>query len=136
MTGATGYIGSRLVGELLDAGHQVVVTSRKPERLRAYGWFDGVSVVQLDAREKDSTTKAFDDAGQIVRQFGVELHRDAALLRQVIPLGVRELEHLLDDPIDVDQRERQFRFALTIEFTHARDSAGHVVDRTLNGRER
>ncbi|MFI2840565.1 NAD(P)H-binding protein [Mycolicibacterium neoaurum] len=65
MTGATGYIGSRLVGELLEAGHQVVVTSRKPERLRDYGWFDEVSIVQLDAREKDSATKAFSDAGQI-----------------------------------------------------------------------
>ena len=64
MTGASGYIGSRLVTELLKAGHQVVVTSRNPERLAAYGWFDDVTVVQLDARDKDSTAKAFKTAGQ------------------------------------------------------------------------
>lgn len=65
LTGATGYIGSRLVTELLEAGHDVVVTSRDPARLGAYGWFDDVSVVAMDARETDSTAVAFELAGQI-----------------------------------------------------------------------
>ncbi len=65
LTGATGYIGSRLVTELLEAGHDVVVTSRDPARLGAYGWFDDVSVVAMDARESDSTAVAFELAGQI-----------------------------------------------------------------------
>ena len=65
LTGATGYIGSRLVTELLDAGHDVVVTSRNPARLGDYGWFDDVTVVAMDARESESTTVAFELAGQI-----------------------------------------------------------------------
>lgn len=65
LTGATGYIGSRLVTELLEAGHDVVVTSRDPARLGAYGWIDDVSVVAMDARESDSTAVAFELAGQI-----------------------------------------------------------------------
>lgn len=65
LTGATGYIGSRLVTELLEAGHDVVVTSRDPARLGAYGWFDDVTVVAMDARETDSTAVAFELAGQI-----------------------------------------------------------------------
>jgi uncharacterized protein YbjT (DUF2867 family) len=65
LTGATGYIGSRLVTELLAAGHEVVVTSRNPARLGAYGWFDDVTVVAMDARESESTAVAFDLAGQI-----------------------------------------------------------------------
>ncbi len=65
LTGATGYIGSRLVTELLEAGHDVVVTSRDPARLGAYGWFDDVTVVAMDARESDSTAVAFELAGQI-----------------------------------------------------------------------
>ncbi|MGK2854571.1 MAG: NAD(P)H-binding protein [Microbacteriaceae bacterium] len=65
LTGATGYIGSRLVTELLEAGHEVVVTSRNPERVAAYGWFGDVAVVQMDARESDSTAAAFESAGQV-----------------------------------------------------------------------
>src|SRR5690349_6651018 len=65
LTGATGYIGSRLVTELLAAGHQVVVTSRDPARLADYGWFGDVTAVSLDARESDSTAAAFEAAGQV-----------------------------------------------------------------------
>ena len=65
LTGATGYIGSRLVTELLEAGHEVVVTSRNPDRLRDYGWFGDVTVVAMDARESDSTAVAFESGGQI-----------------------------------------------------------------------
>lgn len=65
LTGATGYIGSRLVTELLEAGHEVVVTSRNPARLGDYGWFGDVTVATMDARESDSTAVAFDLAGQI-----------------------------------------------------------------------
>ncbi len=65
LTGATGYVGSRLVTELLDSGHEVVVTSRSPDRVAAYGWFDDVKVVSMDARQSDSATAAFDAAGDI-----------------------------------------------------------------------
>lgn len=65
LTGATGYIGSRLVTELLEAGHQVAVTSRDPGRLADYGWYSRVTAVPMDARESSSTTAAFEAAGQI-----------------------------------------------------------------------
>lgn len=65
LTGATGYIGSRLVAELLAAGHDVVVTSRNPDRLAEYGWFPDVTAVAMDARESDSAAAAFESAGQI-----------------------------------------------------------------------
>src|SRR5262245_48935759 len=35
VTGATGFIGSRLVEELTGSGHRVVVLSRDPERARS-----------------------------------------------------------------------------------------------------
>lgn len=65
LTGATGYIGSRLVTDLLAAGHEVVVTSRDPARVGAFGWVDEVTVVAMDARESDSAAAAFTSAGQI-----------------------------------------------------------------------
>jgi uncharacterized protein YbjT (DUF2867 family) len=49
VTGATGYIGGRLVPELLAAGHRVRVMTRSPERLRDHPWAGDVEVVRADA---------------------------------------------------------------------------------------
>jgi uncharacterized protein YbjT (DUF2867 family) len=49
VTGATGYIGGRLVPELLAAGHRVRVMTRSPERVRDHPWADHVEVVRADA---------------------------------------------------------------------------------------
>ena len=53
VTGATGYIGGRLVPELLAAGHEVVVLARHPERLSDRSWIDRVDVVSGDAGDPD-----------------------------------------------------------------------------------
>lgn len=65
VTGATGYIGSRLVTALLQDGHQVVAASRNVERLADFGWSDDVSAVALDAGDETSTSQAFTEAGPI-----------------------------------------------------------------------
>ena len=59
MTGATGYIGSRLVTALLADGHQVAATTRNPARLKRFGWFDDVVPVELDAADAVSAQGAF-----------------------------------------------------------------------------
>jgi uncharacterized protein YbjT (DUF2867 family) len=51
VTGATGYIGGRLVPELLAAGHRVRVMTRSPERLRDHPWSGQVEIVRADAAE-------------------------------------------------------------------------------------
>jgi uncharacterized protein YbjT (DUF2867 family) len=43
VTGATGYVGSRLVTALLADRHQVVAATRSLERLERLGWFDDVA---------------------------------------------------------------------------------------------
>lgn len=48
VTGATGYIGGRLVGELLDAGYRVRCLARTPAKLDAAPWRDAVEVVAGD----------------------------------------------------------------------------------------
>jgi uncharacterized protein YbjT (DUF2867 family) len=65
VTGATGYVGSRLVTELLAEGQQVMAASRNPARLQRLGWLDDVTAVKLDASDPASAHKAFADAGQI-----------------------------------------------------------------------
>ena len=48
VTGATGYIGGRLVPRLLEAGHEVRVFVRDPVRLRDVPWADQVEVATGD----------------------------------------------------------------------------------------
>ncbi|MCA0147058.1 SDR family oxidoreductase [Blastococcus sp. LR1] len=58
VTGATGYVGGRLVPELLAAGHRVRVMTRSPERLRDHPWAAEVEVVRADAGDAGSVAAA------------------------------------------------------------------------------
>lgn len=53
VTGATGFIGSRLVRLLVDAGHQVIALVRDPQRARHLETM-GVVLVQGDITDKES----------------------------------------------------------------------------------
>lgn len=48
VTGATGYVGGRLVPRLLDAGYRVRVLVRDPDRLQGRPWRHQVQVIQGD----------------------------------------------------------------------------------------
>jgi uncharacterized protein YbjT (DUF2867 family) len=48
ITGATGYIGGRLVPRLLAAGYRVRVLARDPQRLQGRDWLEQVEVAQGD----------------------------------------------------------------------------------------
>jgi uncharacterized protein YbjT (DUF2867 family) len=60
VTGATGYIGGRLVPELVDAGFDVRCMSRSPKRLRDYPWVSRVERVEADATDPDAVRPALD----------------------------------------------------------------------------
>ncbi|BBZ03151.1 oxidoreductase [Mycolicibacterium chitae] len=65
VTGATGYIGSRLVAALLDEGHHVIAAGRDARKFDGYGWRDRVEVVALDAGDPDSVAAALSTAGPV-----------------------------------------------------------------------
>jgi uncharacterized protein YbjT (DUF2867 family) len=58
VTGATGYVGSRLVTRLIADSHQVLTATRDPGRLERMGWFDDVTPVILDASDAKSVNPA------------------------------------------------------------------------------
>ncbi|ACQ81729.1 NmrA family protein [Beutenbergia cavernae DSM 12333] len=60
VTGATGYIGGRLVPELLAAGASVRAMARHPERLEGRPWADDVETVKADARDEEQLGRALD----------------------------------------------------------------------------
>ncbi|MDM7832615.1 SDR family oxidoreductase [Cellulomonas edaphi] len=60
VTGVTGYVGGRLVPELLAAGYRVRAIARNPDRLRGQSWYGEVEVVQADAAEPEQIAKALD----------------------------------------------------------------------------
>src|SRR5512144_1644538 len=60
VTGATGYIGGRLVPRLLDEGHLVRALARDPGRLRDLPWRAGVEVAQADVTDPVALRAALD----------------------------------------------------------------------------
>lgn len=58
VTGATGYIGGRLIPELLKRGHEVRAFVRDPERLRGKQWFSDVEVVKGDLSDRTAIHEA------------------------------------------------------------------------------
>ena len=105
VAGATGYIGRRLVAELVAAGHDVRCLARTPGKLDAETWRDSVDVVTGDVLDRGSLGPAFRDvdaAYYLVHSIGsgsewqardrtaAENFRDAAAaasIRQIIYLG-------------------------------------------------
>ncbi len=61
VTGATGYIGGRLVPRLLDAGYRVRCLARDPARLEGRSWLKQVEVACGDTLEPHSLEPALKD---------------------------------------------------------------------------
>ncbi|MBN0043777.1 SDR family oxidoreductase [Streptomyces actuosus] len=104
VTGATGYIGGRLVPELLDAGHKVRCLARSPGRLRDHPWAGEVEAVGGDVTDEASVADAMrgvDVAYYLVHALGTgkdfeETDRRAARIfgEQARAAGVRRIVYL------------------------------------------
>ncbi|HEX8496999.1 MAG TPA: SDR family oxidoreductase [Actinomycetales bacterium] len=62
VTGATGYIGGRLVPQLLAAGFTVRCLARNPAKLRDQPWFSEVEVVKGDVGDAEAVAAALEGA--------------------------------------------------------------------------
>lgn len=61
VTGATGYVGGRLVPQLLEAGHTVRVMVRDERKARAHDWADDVEIAVGDGTSDDDVRAAMQD---------------------------------------------------------------------------
>ncbi|MGW1614779.1 SDR family oxidoreductase [Streptomyces sp. NPDC002285] len=104
VTGASGYIGGRLVPELLRAGHLVRCLARSPGKLRDHPWAADVETVQGDVTDQGSVASAMrgiDVAYYLVHALGSgrgfeDTDRRAArnFAEQAHALGVRRIVYL------------------------------------------
>jgi uncharacterized protein YbjT (DUF2867 family) len=99
VTGATGYVGGRLVPRLLDAGYRVRCLVRDPERLEGRDWFARAEMATGDALDPASLDAALHGAcaayylmhgmqgGQLNAEHDLQMARNftAAAARQQLP---------------------------------------------------
>lgn len=104
VTGATGYIGGRLVPALLEAGHDVVCLARTPDKLADRPWTERVSVRSADVLDPERLEDALagcDAAYYLVHSMGsasefTSADRDGArnFAEAAAAAGVRRIVYL------------------------------------------
>ena len=100
VTGATGYVGGRLIPRLLERGHAVRVLVRDPRRIGGRPWANDVDVVAgnlLDAQSLQRALAGVDAAYYLVHSMGktgdfAELDRQAATVFATQAYG---LDHVI-----------------------------------------
>jgi uncharacterized protein YbjT (DUF2867 family) len=75
VTGATGYVGGRLVPRLIEKGHEVTVFVRNKERIKGRNWYNSVHIIVGDLTRKEEwehQVQNFDAAYYLVHSMSSE----------------------------------------------------------------
>src|SRR5438874_624439 len=97
----------------------------------------GIDRVQNQVRERVADLAlGSHDPGQIGYEIRLQVDDDSPLLRYVAPARAREPRDLLQQIVEIERRQRELRFALTIKHAHARHRLPDIVDGPMNDPER
>jgi dihydroflavonol-4-reductase len=88
VTGATGFVGAHVVSKLVQAGHDVRVTVRDKQRLRALEGLE-VEPVQANVLDRRSLRRAFEDCELVFHAAGLVASRPAGEVWRVNAVGPR-----------------------------------------------
>jgi uncharacterized protein YbjT (DUF2867 family) len=124
VAGATGYIGTRLVPELLRRGHEVVATASGEPEPERFGWGEQVRMRRMDAtdaREVLAATEGVDALCYLVHAlrspwFPARDREAAAVVRDAVGVqGVGRVVYLSGLVPDVPERELSPHLASRLE---------------------
>lgn len=97
LTGATGYIGQRLLPVLLDEGHHVICCTRDKKRFNTSQYpadqVEVISIDLLDASTLDAIPKKIDAAYYLVHSMSSQSEDFEALEQEAAINFVKQLEH-------------------------------------------
>lgn len=88
VTGATGFLGRHLVGELLRAGRPVTLVVRRPRKLAPSLWDRGIRVFQGDATDAKVMARAVRGAARVVH-MATCMGEDGESAEETMRAGVR-----------------------------------------------
>lgn len=126
VTGATGYVGSRLVPRLLERGHEVAAAVRREGSADDFPWVDDVTLTRFDITDDDLVASAVQDVDAVVyliHSLGsadfLTKDREAAerVARACEAAGVGRLVYLsgLVPDVDEDDLSAHLRSRLQVE---------------------
>ncbi len=124
VAGATGYLGSRLVPELLARGHRVVAASSSAPAPERFAWGEAVEFVRMDATDPDAVLAATVDVDAVcylvhslsVRGFGLRDRTAASAMRAAVDAhGVRRVVYLSGLVPDVPEAQLSEHIASRLE---------------------
>ena len=102
VTGATGYIGGRLVPRLLEAGYTVRCMVRDESRLRGHSWTNKVDVTEGDALEPQQLLSAMQEVSTAyylihgMQGGSIEPERDIQAARNFAAMAKRAgVDHII-----------------------------------------
>lgn len=124
VAGATGYIGSRLVPELLRRGHTVVAASSSPLHPERFSWGSEVESVRMDATDAQQVVSATEGADAVCylvhglsrRSFETRDREAASHMRDAVALnGVGRVVYLSGLVPDVPHDELSAHISSRLE---------------------
>lgn len=126
VTGATGYVGGRVIPELLHAGFTVRASSRKRDSLQRFDWYDDVEPVEADLMNPDDVHHAMDNVDVVLYLVHSMGGKDQ---------DFEEAEKKTAETIATAAADASVRQIIYLSGLHPRDKQPHELSKHMRSRE-